>query len=157
VVQGILPSNKAHLEACIQAVLQTGDKNVGLFGLAFKEGTDDLRESPAVELAETLIGKGLNISIYEPTISHSTIHGANLAFVEKNIPHIWKLLTPSVQQLLEKKVIVILKKPTDEEKQALQSMSSQQICFDLANSIGPGELRARTLLFGTASPEMILQ
>jgi GDP-mannose 6-dehydrogenase len=156
-LQGILPSNKAHLEACIQAVIQLGEKNVGLFGLAFKEDTDDLRESPAVELAETLIGKGFDISIYEPSISHGSIHGANRAFVEKTIPHIWKLLTSDIDQLLEKKVVVLLKKPTEREKMALKAMSPNQICVDLANSVRAGELQARTVLFGAPRAEMLLQ
>jgi GDP-mannose 6-dehydrogenase len=156
-LQGILPSNKAHLEACIQAVMQVGEKNVGLFGLAFKEDTDDLRESPAVELAETLIGKGFDISIYEPTISHGSIHGANRAFVEKTIPHIWKLLTTDLQQLLQKKVIVFLKKPTEQEKKALLAISPDQVCVDLANSVSAGDLPARTVLFGAPRAEVILQ
>jgi len=156
VIQGILPSNKAHLESCIDLVLSTGEKSIGLFGLTFKEGTDDLRESPAVDLAETLLGKGIRLSIYEPAISHETIHGANLAFIEKNIPHIWKLLTPAMSDLLKNDVIVLLKKINDSERAALQTLGPEKTCIDFANTLSEGELRARTVISGLPHPEMVL-
>jgi GDP-mannose 6-dehydrogenase len=156
IIQGILPSNKAHLENCINLVLSTGEKSVGLFGLTFKEGTDDLRESPAVELAETLLGKGVRLSIYEPAISHETIHGANLAFIEKNIPHIWKLLTPDLLDLLQRDVIVLLKKLNDTERAVLQALGPEKTCVDFANTLSEGELRARTVISGLPHPELAL-
>lgn len=156
IIQGILPSNKAHLENCINLVLSTGEKSVGLFGLTFKEGTDDLRESPAVELAETLLGKGVRLSIYEPAISHETIHGANLAFIEKNIPHIWKLLTPDLLDLLQRDVIVLLKKLNDAERAVLQALGAEKTCVDFANTLSEGELRARTVISGLPHPGLAL-
>jgi GDP-mannose 6-dehydrogenase len=156
VIQSILASNKAHLESCIDSVLSTGEKTVGLFGLTFKEGTDDLRESPAVALAEALIGKGIHVMVYEPAISHETIHGANLEFIEKNIPHIWRLLTPNLPDLLSNKVIVLLKKTNEYERKALDALQPEQTCIDLANAIGKDELRARTLVFGLPHPEVAL-
>ncbi len=155
-IQGILPSNRAHLELCIAHVLGTGERNIGLFGLTFKEGTDDLRESPAVELAETLIGKGIHLEIYEPAISNEAIHGANRDFLETNIPHIWRLLTPNLRDVLRKKVIVLLKKPDDSEREALHGLNSEQTCIDFANAIGQGELGARTLIFGLPHREPVL-
>jgi GDP-mannose 6-dehydrogenase len=155
-IQGILPSNKAHLERCIDSVLNTGEKEIGLFGLTFKEGTDDLRESPAVLLAETLLGKGAHLTIYEPTISHETIHGANLNFVEKTIPHVWRLLTPDFRDLLRCKVVVLLKKISKFEREALQALRADQICIDFGGSLREDELRARTLIFGLPYPEAAL-
>jgi len=156
VIQGILPSNKNHLESCINLVLSTGEKSVGLFGLTFKEGTDDLRESPAVELAETLLGKGIRLRIYEPAISHETIHGTNLAFIEKNIPHIWNLLTPELSDLMKCDVIVLLKKISHSDKLALQSLSEEKTCIDFANTLSEGELRATTIISGLPHPETAL-
>ncbi|MBV8674551.1 MAG: nucleotide sugar dehydrogenase [Acidobacteriaceae bacterium] len=156
VIQGILPSNKAHLESCIDLVLSTGEKSIGLFGLTFKEGTDDLRESPAVALAETLLGKGIRLSIYEPAISHETIHGANLAFIERNIPHIWKLLTSDFSDLLKCNVVVLLKKINDSERAALQALTEERICIDFANTLTEGELKARTVISGLPHPEPAL-
>jgi GDP-mannose 6-dehydrogenase len=156
VIQGILPSNKAHLERCIDSVLNTGEREIGLFGLTFKEGTDDLRESPALAFAETLLGKGAHLTIYEPTISHETIHGANLDFVEKTIPHVWRLLTPDLADLLRCKVVVLLKKVSEFEKEALQALGADQICIDFAGSLRGDELRARTRIFGMPYPEASL-
>jgi len=153
----ILASNKSHLQTCIDLVLETGEKSIGLFGLAFKEGTDDLRESPAVELAETLIGKGIRLTIYEPAISHETIHGTNLGFIEKTIPHIWSLLTPSMSDLLGNKLVVLLKNISEAERALLHTMSTDQTCIDFANALRKDELKAKTLTVGVSSPEPVLK
>ena len=148
VIQSILPSNKAHLEACIESVLETGLRSVGLLGLTFKEGTDDLRESPAVQLAETLIGKGLQVRIYEPAISPGTIHGANLQFIESNIPHIWKLLTDLPALVQNSNVVVLLRKMGDAERCALQRLRSDQTCIDFVGALSAEQLLASTVVFG---------
>ena len=96
VLNSILDSNQVHLDNCIDMVAGAGKRHIGLVGLTFKAGTDDLRESPAVELAERLIGKGFDVRIYEPSVAPGKLHGTNLAFVERSIPHIWKLLLPSL-------------------------------------------------------------
>lgn len=153
VIQSILASNKNHLDTCIEVVLGTGRKKVGMFGLTFKEGTDDLRESPAVELAEALIGKGRELSIYEPAISQGCIHGANLHFIERNIPHIWKLLALHLETMLENcGVIVLLKKPSEDERSAFNNLRADQICVDFVGALGTGEVRAQVLSFGLPQP-----
>jgi GDP-mannose 6-dehydrogenase len=155
IIQSILPSNEAHLEACIESVLSLGRQKVGLLGLTFKEGTDDVRESPAVELAETLVGKGAEVRIYEPAISRGTIHGANLSFIEGNIPHIWKLLTPDLPTLLQEcNVVVLLKKLSDEERIALKALRPDQRCIDLVGTVNANELLAQTTVFGVPRPEI---
>jgi GDP-mannose 6-dehydrogenase len=152
-IQSILPSNRSHLQNCIDFVLETGERSIGIFGLSFKDGTDDLRDSPAVELAEALLGKGLRLTIYEPTISRETIHGTNLGFIEKTIPHIWNLLTPNISELLSKKVVVLLRNISETERISLLTMTADQTCIDLANTLGKEELSARTLSFGVSDPE----
>jgi GDP-mannose 6-dehydrogenase len=154
-IQSILPSNESHLEACIDLVLSAGHKKVGLFGLTFKEGTDDLRESPAVELAETLIGKGLEVSIYEPAISPQTIHGANLQFIEGNIPHIWKLLTTDLAGLIRQSSIVVLMKKLDEhERGMLKDLRSHHTVIDFVGTLRADEFSGRTLVFATPQPQL---
>jgi len=76
VLNSILPSNRHQLEQAVDAVLQTGRKTVGVLGLSFKTGTDDLRESPMVTLIEILIAKGLSLSIYDPDVSMARLFGA---------------------------------------------------------------------------------
>jgi GDP-mannose 6-dehydrogenase len=148
VLQSILPSNKAYLESCIESVLNAGRKRIGLFGLTFKEGTDDLRDSPAVELAETLIGKGLDVMIYEPAISPERIHGKNLEFIESNIPHIWKLLTSDLGAMIQgSDVVVLLKKLTEQERLEFRASLAHQICIDFAGTLRPEDLPAEVALF----------
>lgn len=154
VLQGILPSNRAHLENCLDSILSAGIKTVGMFGLTFKEDTDDLRESPAVELAERLMGKGIRLRIYEPAISQRTIHGSNLSFLERSIPHIWKLLTPNLLDLLELESVVLLKKPTKAEIDTIAELQNSQLCIDFTGTVKEGDLQAKTIIFGKASMEL---
>jgi GDP-mannose 6-dehydrogenase len=158
VIQGILPSNKAHLQSCIDSVLDLGERSIGVFGLTFKEGTDDLRESPAVELAETLIGKGMNVTIYEPSISHGRIHGTNLSYIEQNIPHVWKLLTTDLSEMAQRsKVIVLLKQVNDAERAILCGMKADQVCVDYVDTIEPNEMKAHVIRFASPAQELVLQ
>jgi GDP-mannose 6-dehydrogenase len=150
VLQGILPSNRAHLESCLDSIVSAGVRSVGLFGLTFKEDTDDLRESPAVELAERLLGKGIGLTVYEPAISQSTIHGANRSFLERSIPHIWRVLTPDLQALLDSESVVLLKKPDAAELEVLNRLRSSQLCFDFTGTMKDRELAAHKIVFGTA-------
>lgn len=148
VIQSILPSNKAHLESCVESVLSAGRKRVGLFGLTFKEGTDDLRDSPAVALAETLIGKGLDLMIYEPAISPDSIHGRNLEFIESNIPHIWKLLTSDLRSMIRQSdVVVLLKKLNQQERFEIRASRTDQICVDFARTLRSEDLTPEGPLF----------
>ncbi|MGW2296765.1 nucleotide sugar dehydrogenase [Streptomyces violaceorubidus] len=97
----VLPSNSAHLERAVELVERTGKRRVGLFGLSFKPGTDDLRESPLVELAERLFGKGYDLRIHDANVSLSRLLGANREYVETRLPHLAQLLADSVDEVLE--------------------------------------------------------
>ena len=92
----ILPSNTAHIEHAIEQVLASGKRRVGMLGLSFKAGTDDLRESPLVIMAERFIGKGLQLSIYDPQVNVARLIGANRRFIEESIPHIASVMTSDV-------------------------------------------------------------
>ncbi|GAB3008718.1 nucleotide sugar dehydrogenase [Amycolatopsis acidiphila] len=97
----ILPSNEEHLRRAFDLVARTGKRKVGLFGLSFKPGTDDLRESPLVELAERLLGKGYDLRIYDANVSLSRLMGANREYIEGRLPHLGQLLAGSVEEVLE--------------------------------------------------------
>ncbi len=84
----ILPSNRGHIERAIEKVMATGKRRIGMVGLSFKTGTDDLRESPLVLLAEHFIGKGLSLLVYDPEVHLSNLLGANRRFIEKHMPHL---------------------------------------------------------------------
>jgi GDP-mannose 6-dehydrogenase len=96
-----MPSNDAHLGRAMDAVMEIGPKKVGVVGLAFKEDTDDLRESPVVTLVEQLIGKGRDLRIYDPNISLEKIYGSNRSFLLNAIPHVSRLLEPKLPSLIE--------------------------------------------------------
>jgi GDP-mannose 6-dehydrogenase len=92
VIANILASNEAHLRRAVDLVLSLGKRKVGLFGLSFKAGTDDLRESPLVELAERLIGKGCDVKIHDANVSLARLIGSNKAHIEDRLPHLASLL-----------------------------------------------------------------
>lgn len=98
-LQSVLSSNDEHLFRAIQIVLDQGPVRVGVVGLAFKENTDDLRESPVVTLLEHLIGKGRDVRVYDPHIQLDRIYGSNRDYILNAIPHIGRLLTGSFEEL----------------------------------------------------------
>lgn len=101
ILSHVLPSNSAHLERAVELVERTGKRRVGMFGLSFKPGTDDLRESPLVELAERLFGKGYDLRIHDANVSLSRLLGANREYVETRLPHLAQLLADSVDEVLD--------------------------------------------------------
>lgn len=100
VLANVLSSNEAHLRRVVDHVISLGRRRVGVFGLSFKPGTDDLRESPMVELAERLIGKGYDVKIFDSSVTLSRLIGANRAYIEERLPHIGHLLTGDVDDVL---------------------------------------------------------
>jgi len=106
-LNALASSNAAHIDHAIQAVLKTHKRRVGLIGLAFKAGTDDLRESPSVELAERLIGKGCRLRILDPAVSQAKLVGANKRAIEEHLPHLDELLCDEAGLLAHAEVVVI--------------------------------------------------
>lgn len=112
-LENVLPANEQHLQRAIRSVLDLPARRVGIFGLAFKENTDDLRESPVVALIESLIGKGRELRVFDPHIKLEDIYGANRQFVLNALPHIGKLLAPTLDEVTKWcDVIVIAQKPS---------------------------------------------
>jgi GDP-mannose 6-dehydrogenase len=100
ILSAILPSNEQQITRGVQAVIEKGNKQVGILGFSFKAGTDDLRESPMVELVERLLGKGYDLKIYDRNVSLAAIHGANRDFILNRIPHISRLMVDSIDEVL---------------------------------------------------------
>ena len=107
VLNAILPSNQIHIERVVERVLAEKRREIGMLGLSFKAGTDDLRESPLVTLAERLLGKGMRISIYDPEVSLSRLIGANKSYIEEAIPHLGELLRPTPIEVIQGADIII--------------------------------------------------
>lgn len=108
VLSSILPSNQIHIDRVVERVLAGKRRKIALLGLSFKPGTDDLRESPLVELAERLLGKGLQMSIYDADVSLSRLIGANKQYIDEAIPHLGELLTTSAEEAVAGAEIVIV-------------------------------------------------
>jgi GDP-mannose 6-dehydrogenase len=158
VLESILPSNEEHLRSCLQVVTETNKKRIGLVGLSFKAGTDDLRESPAVELAERLIGKGRDVRIYEPSIAPGRLHGTNLDFIENSIPHIWKLMVGSLDELFRHAdVVVVMQQMKAEDRQYFSTMKAEQICIDLVRTLAAEDVGAEYWSMDTPRRDRVLQ
>ncbi len=114
-LESVLPGNEEHLRRAIQATLDLGPIKLGVVGLAFKENTDDLRESPVVGMLEHLIGKGRELRIFDPHIQLDKIYGANRDYILNAIPHIGKLLLGSIEELTGwASHLVLTQKPSSE-------------------------------------------
>jgi len=100
ILSAILPSNALQIERGLQAVIEKGSRKIGILGFSFKAGTDDLRESPMVELAERLIGKGYDLRVYDRNVSLAAMHGANRDYILNRIPHISRLMVPTLEEVL---------------------------------------------------------
>jgi GDP-mannose 6-dehydrogenase len=108
ILSAILPSNEQQIERGVRAVIEQGKKKVGVLGFSFKAGTDDLRESPVVELTERLLGKGFDLRIYDGNVNLARLHGANRDFILNRVPHISRLMVASIDEvLLHAQTIVI--------------------------------------------------
>jgi GDP-mannose 6-dehydrogenase len=104
----VLPSNETQIAHALEIILRTKQRRIGMIGVSFKGGTDDLRESPLLELAERLIGKGMDVRIYDPEVNLSRIRGSNKAFVEEAIPHIASIMTDDVERLIGECEVIVL-------------------------------------------------
>jgi GDP-mannose 6-dehydrogenase len=135
VLASILESNRLHIQQLIDGILGTKRKRVGVLGLSFKSGTDDLRESPTVTLVEALIGKGLQVKIYDAEVSWAKIFGANKVFIEQEIPHISSLVCSTVEEVLQASDVIVVSKSQQQLKAALDPYFGKKIIFDLVRII----------------------
>jgi GDP-mannose 6-dehydrogenase len=130
-LNSVLASNRKQVERAIDMVLRTGRKNVGVLGLSFKSGTDDLRESPMVVLVETLIGKGLKLSIYDRDVELARLFGANKQYIESEIPHISSLMNPELNDVIERSEVIIIGKKEDEFRVLSDKLNNGRVIIDL--------------------------
>jgi GDP-mannose 6-dehydrogenase len=131
-LSNILPSNAAHIEHAIEQVLASGRRSVGMIGLSFKAGTDDLRESPLVIMAERFIGKGLHLSVYDPKVNIARLIGANRRYIEESIPHIASLMTDDVVSLVRNADVLVVAMKSADVLAALEAHTREdQLLLDI--------------------------
>ncbi len=131
IIDAILPSNDEQIERGIRAVTEKGSKKVGILGFSFKAGTDDLRESPMVELVERLIGKGYDLRVYDSNVRMASIHGANRDYILNHIPHISKLMVESIDEVLDHAGTVVIGNGSPEFREVPKLLRESQQIVDL--------------------------
>jgi GDP-mannose 6-dehydrogenase len=130
-LSSLLESNRKQIDAAFNLVRKTGKMRIGVLGLSFKAGTDDLRESPIVTLIETLIGKGYRLKIYDEEVSLAKLHGANRRYIEQTIPHISSLMTSSVQEVIDSSEVVVISKKGAQFADAVRKLTEDRVVIDL--------------------------
>ena len=136
ILNAILQSNAVHIKGVIQRIVALGKKRVGFLGMTFKPDTDDLRESPLVEVIETLLGKGFHVKIYDRNVATSRLIGANKQFIGEHIPHLSSLLVERAEDAVDTAQVVVVGYASAEFVPALKSMRADQLIIDLARIEG---------------------
>lgn len=131
VLSAITATNKLQVEKALDMVLNTGNKQVGVLGFSFKAGTDDLRESPMVTLIETLLGKGIELVIYDRDVSLARLFGSNKAYIEEEIPHIAKLMRGTIDEVLQSANTIVIGNRSEEFRQIESRLRPDQTVIDL--------------------------
>src|SRR5437867_3567329 len=130
-LSAILPSNDGQIRRAVETVLETRKRRIGVVGLAFKPGTDDLRESPMVALIEALIGKGCDVRVLDPNVAVARLVGANRRYIEEEIPHIASLMCESVEAMLDHAEVLVIGSASEEARRALAASRPEHIVVDL--------------------------
>jgi GDP-mannose 6-dehydrogenase len=138
-LDAIVPSNKTQVDRAVEAVIETHRRRVGVVGLAFKAGTDDLRESPMVSLVETLIGKGCQVRIFDRSVSIARLVGANRRYIEEEIPHISSLMCDDLDAVLAHAEVLVIGN-TDEDAARAAAASDRHVVIDLTRRLRPRPL-----------------
>jgi len=141
VLSAILASNQLHIAQALAMIRATGSRRIGLLGLSFKAGTDDLRESPLVTLAELLIGKGYELAIYDANVRLASLLGANRDYILTHIPHIGRLLVDGAEQLCEQSEVIVVGTADPQFSELLAPLVKTKAVIDLVGLL-PGTMAA---------------
>lgn len=147
-LSNVLVSNEAHLRRALDMVISLGKRRVAMFGLSFKAGTDDLRESPMVELAERLIGKGCDLRIYDPNVALSRLIGANRAYINERLPHLADLLTDDIDAVVGHGEVLVVGTRDEAVVSALDRAPEGTVVVDLVRLPGASERRLTDAYLG---------
>jgi GDP-mannose 6-dehydrogenase len=130
-LSSVIPSNEEHIDRTVNTVLDSGHRRVALLGLSFKNGSDDLRESPFVTLAEALIGKGLELKICDPDVTIGRLIGRNLAYIDARLPHVAQLMTEDWESAVRAAGVVVVAKKFIEPERLANLVTGEQLVIDL--------------------------
>ena len=130
-INSVLHSNGMQVQVAIDRIVDTGKRKIGLFGFSFKAGTDDLRESPLVIMAEALLGKGYELSIYDRNVSLARLVGANKQYIEEQIPHLSRHLCDTIDEVIDRSEVIVVGNGAPEFSEAVARCRPDQIVIDL--------------------------
>lgn len=128
-----MPSNDEHLERAIELILETGKKKIAMLGISFKAATDDLRESPQVQLVKRLLGEGRDLRIWDDNVSLGRLIGSNRQYIEEVIPHIGSLLRQTLDEVLEDAEVVVIGTRGVKRDELQSKLKPGQVVIDLVN------------------------
>ncbi len=131
--QSILPSNEEHLDRAVEMVLKSGKKKIAMLGLSFKAATDDLRESPQVQLVKRLLGEGRQVRIWDDNVSLGQLIGSNRQYIEEVIPHIGSLLSTNLSEVVATAEVVVIATRGLDGAELRKSLKPEHIVIDLVN------------------------
>jgi GDP-mannose 6-dehydrogenase len=131
-----LESNRKLIERAYGTIVGTGARRIGVLGMSFKAGTDDLRESPIVTLIEMLIGKGMDVAVYDRDVSSANLIGSNREYIEREIPHIWSLVDDSMERVVERSEVVVIGSATPAFRSVEQQLGNGRVVVDLVRAFG---------------------
>ena len=131
IINSVLPSNRLQIDKAINMIIEQGNKRIGILGFSFKANTDDLRESPVVELIERLIGKGYELALFDKNISEAKLQGANRDYILNHIPHISQLMVNSIDELLINSQTIVIGNKASEFECIFDKLRDDQIIVDL--------------------------
>lgn len=137
ILEAILPSNERHIERAFEMVRSTSSRRVGVLGLSFKQGTDDLRESPLVALVERMIGRGYDVRVHDRNVALANLHGTNRAYIEQEIPHIVTIMAGSVGEVLDHAEVLIIGSASAEYSTVVNDRRPGQEIIDLVRIAAP--------------------
>lgn len=133
-LNAVLPSNQRQVQKGLEMIMAYGRKRVGMLGFAFKAGTDDLRESPLVQVIESLIGKGSELKLYDRNVSLAALTGANRDYILNHLPHISRLMVSSVEEILSFAEVIVIGNDAKEFSDVLERIKPGQVVVDLVRA-----------------------
>jgi len=136
ILDSILPSNQLQVEKALQMIIDKGQKNIGVLGFSFKAGTDDLWESPMVEVIERLLGKGYKIRIYDKNVNIASLVGANKDYIMNQIPHISEMMVSSIDEVLNHAETIVIGNGAKEFSSVFEKIHDSQVVVDLVRISG---------------------
>ncbi len=134
-IRSVNDSNQLHIDRAIDMILSYDVKNIGILGLSFKGNTDDLRESPVVNVVEALIGKGLHVKIFDRNVHFSKLFGANKKYINEKIPHISQIIVNDISEIMAHSEMIIIGNHSDEFKTIILEQETNAIILDLVRII----------------------